>query len=227
MGSLTEDQLLQMVRDFIESDSEAAFTSEALSEIHKPVCITSQLQEILWEVTDIEVEILEKIPKYAKDEECDGASHLKKLVVIKLRMDGYEASLCQTSWLPTINRPKGDYEFIDVMMVMGNTIEGKAARLIVDMDFRSQFLLAKPTRAYEDLTDMPPSIFVGTEERWSNITSLLCSAAKKSLREKGLHVPPWRKAAYMKSKWLSKDCKKISFTPDLKLGMEGELKSEN
>lgn len=85
-------------------------------------------------------------------------------------------------------------------------------RLIVDLDFRSQFELAKPTRAYKELSDLLPCVFVGTEAKLINIISLLCSAAKESLKEKGLHIPPWRKATYMQSKWLSKNCKKISFT---------------
>lgn len=105
---------------------------------------------------------------------------------------------------------RGDYEYIDVIMTMEQN-EGKATRLIVDMDFRSQFELAKPTSAYKELTDMLPLVFVGSEAKLTEIISLLCSAAKKSLKEKGLYIPPWRKATYMQSKWLSKNCKKIQF----------------
>lgn len=82
-------------------------------------------------------------------------------------------------------------------------------RLIVDMDFRSQFEMAKPTRAYKELTDTLPCVFVGSEAKLGKIITLLSSAAKESLRENGLHVPPWRKASYMESKWLSKNWKKI------------------
>lgn len=76
-------------------------------------------------------------------------------------------------------------------------------RLIVDIDFKSQFELARPTPAYKQLIDSLPLIFVGTEDKLIQIIFLLCSAAKQSLRERGLHVPPWRTAAYMQSKWLS------------------------
>lgn len=75
--------------------------------------------------------------------------------------------------------------------------------LIVDMDFKSQFELARPTPAYKELTDTLPHVFVGTEDKLNKIISLLCSAAKQSLRERGLHIPPWRTATYMQSKWLA------------------------
>lgn len=105
----------------------------------------------------------------------------------------------------------GDYEYIDVMMKESNG----SVRLIVDIDFRSQFELARPTQAYQDLSNSLPSIFVGTEEKLNDIISLLCAAAKQSLKEKGLHVPPWRKASYMHSKWLSHNCKKIALCAPL------------
>lgn len=89
---------------------------------------------------------------------------------------------------------------------------GKPTRLIVDMEFRSQFEVARPTGTYKELINTLPAIFVGTEEKVKEIVSLLCPAGKKSLKEKGLHIPPWRSASYMQSKWLSKNCKKVTFS---------------
>lgn len=109
----------------------------------------------------------------------------------------------------------GDYEYVDVMMRDKEVKnEGKPTRVIVDLDFRSQFEVARPTSTYKELIDNLPCIFVGTEEKLEDVISLLCSAAKESLREMGLHIPPWRKASYMQSKWLSKDCKKLSISPN-------------
>ena len=103
-----------------------------------------------------------------------------------------------------------DYEYVDVMM-KDMSHGGEAVRLIVDMDFRSQFELARPTSTYLELLISLPSIFVGTEEKLVSVVSLLCSAAKQSLKERGLKVSPLRKAKYMQSKWLSDNCKKIPF----------------
>ncbi|KAF5959695.1 hypothetical protein HYC85_000904 [Camellia sinensis] len=45
-------------------------------------------------------------------------------------------------------------------------------RLIVDMDFRSQFELARPTSTYSELTASLSSIFVGSEEKLVEIICL-------------------------------------------------------
>lgn len=84
----------------------------------------------------------------------------------------------------------------------------KRRRVIVDTDFKSQFELARPTLAYKELSDALPSIFVGEENKLMEIITLLCSAAKESLKQRGLHIPPWRTRGYMLCKWLSSssDC---------------------
>lgn len=81
-------------------------------------------------------------------------------------------------------------------------------RLVVDIDFQSQFELARPTASYKQLTDTLPTIYVGTEAKLIKIISLLCSAAKQSLKDRGLHLPPWRTTTYMQSKWLASSLKK-------------------
>ncbi|KAJ8563593.1 hypothetical protein K7X08_032045 [Anisodus acutangulus] len=208
MSELEEDKLSQMVRDFIELDCETFQVDELVD--HNPTIYLS-LQDILENVSDAETEILGKVLFYRRNMVSKmEAKKLRQWIVNRLRMDEYEASLCKTSWitsgLPSAFQFRGDYEYIDVMMKESN---GGTVRLIVDIDFRSQFELARPTQDYQELLNSLPSIFVGTEEKLEGIISLLCSAAKQSLKEKGLHVPPWRKTSYMHSKWLSHNCKKI------------------
>jgi len=84
----------------------------------------------------------------------------------------------------------------------GEDGDSNRGRLIVDIDFRSQFELARPTSAYTELSNTLPSIFVGNDEKLREVVSLLCRAAQESLKESGLHIPPWRKSKYMQSKWL-------------------------
>ncbi|KAM5562435.1 hypothetical protein ABKV19_017584 [Rosa sericea] len=217
MGSVTEEELIQMVTDFIESSESVPDSLSSPKSPRQSKSLT--LQEIIWKATDHENEILDKISIYLRDIESmiDQPKNLKnKWVVMKLKMDGYEASLCKTSWVSSVKLPNvyeftDDYEYVDVMMKDNNLL--KVTRLIVDMDFKSQFELARPSPSYKELKDILPDIFVGTEEKLDKVISLVCSAAKKSLKKMGLHVPPWRKATYMQSKWLSKDCKKISISP--------------
>nr|GLL17509.1 uncharacterized protein LOC109190280 [Ipomoea trifida] len=227
MGISGEDnKLSEMVRDFLESDS--SFISgynynKNSSDQPRPVEIIHHhhlsLQEILENVTEAETEILGKIMSYWREEAAGmkmEPKELRKWMVSRLRMDGYDASLCKTSSAHSSSdkyKFRGDYEYIDVMM-KGSESEREQLRVIVDTDFRSQFEVARPTEAYKELSSFLPCIFVGTEHRLQTIISLLCEAAKQSLKESGLHVPPWRKATYMQSKWLSQNCNKIiPFSP--------------
>ncbi|XP_010245810.1 PREDICTED: uncharacterized protein LOC104589254 [Nelumbo nucifera] len=210
MGSLEEEQLVQMVYDFIESESPSS-TSSSSSENqplhHQSAYLT--LQELLGTVKDSEFHILEKVLKYLRNITAGKVANLNKWIVMRLRMDGYDASLCKTSWATTCNCPGGDYEYIDIVMEDEN---GGPLRLIIDIDFKSQFELARPTPTYAQLSDILPSIFVGSEDKLNEIISLLCTAAKQSLKESGLHIPPWRTTSYMQSKWLS-ECQKVPITP--------------
>ncbi|MBA0646735.1 hypothetical protein Goklo_014678, partial [Gossypium klotzschianum] len=89
----------------------------------------------------------------------------------------------------------GEYEYIDVI------IEGE--RLLIDIDFRSEFEIARSTKAYKSILQMLPFIFVGKTDRLQKIIAIVSEAVKQSLKKKGMHVPPWRKAEYVKAKWLS------------------------
>ncbi|MQL85968.1 hypothetical protein Taro_018498 [Colocasia esculenta] len=209
MSSSEEELLVQMVWDFIESGPpEATGSCKASSpafSLHQHTCLL--LEGLLRGGTDAEIELFEKAVKYVQ--ELGGErkrSSVKKRLMMRLRMDGYDASLCRSSWVSTLECPGGDYEYIDIVMEEGH---GAPTRLIVDVDFRSQFELARPTLAYAQLSGALPSVFVGKEEKIKKIVPLLCSAAQESLRQSGLHVPPWRRTSYMQSKWLS-CCHKVS-----------------
>ena len=89
----------------------------------------------------------------------------------------------------------GEYEYVDVM------VEGE--RLLIDIDFKSEFETARSTKNYRAILQSLPSIFVGKPDRLQQIVSVVCEAAEQSLKKKGLHFPPWRKPEYMRAKWLS------------------------
>lgn len=120
---------------------------------------------------------------------------IRKMVVDGLVAVGYDASICESRWEKTPSVPAGAYEYIDVV------IEGE--RLLVDIDFRSEFEIARSTRSYKCLLQVLPNIFVGKADRLQKIVHLLTEAAKQSLKKKGMPCPPWRKAEYVEAKWLS------------------------
>lgn len=79
----------------------------------------------------------------------------------------------------------------------------KEERLLIDIDFKSKFEIARATKTYKSMQQTLPFIFVGKEDRLQRIIILITKAAKQSLKKKGLHVAPWRRTEYVKSKWLS------------------------
>lgn len=97
--------------------------------------------------------------------------------------------------------PAGDYEYIDVL-VKGAACK-RPERLLLDIDFQAQFEIARPTSEFSAAWQLLPPIFVGRSERLKQILHLMSEATKQSLLLKGLHLPPWRKLSYMKSKWFS------------------------
>ncbi|QHO52585.1 hypothetical protein HN51_021500 [Arachis hypogaea] len=125
----------------------------------------------------------------SKDGSC------RKIVTEDLINLGYDASICKSRWEKLSSYPAGEYEYIDVMI-------GKE-RLIVDVDFRSEFEIARSTKAYKAILQNLPYIFVGKCERLQRIVAVVSEAAKQSLKKKGMHVPPWRRVEYVRAKWLS------------------------
>ncbi|XP_027342596.1 uncharacterized protein LOC113855242 [Abrus precatorius] len=204
MGSLEEDELVRMVQDFIESESTSPISSTS-SNCHALNHQTQYfiLQDILRSEGDTaeEGKVLKCVFKHMRGRQSAQKTSLSRWLVMRMKMDGLNASICHTSWSTSLGCPAGEYEFIEV--ITESESYANPVRLIVDIDFRSQFELARPTQHYKELTDSLPVIFVGTENKLCKIISLLCSAAKQSLKEKGLHVPPWRTTTYMQSKWLS------------------------
>ncbi|KAL2906738.1 Urease accessory protein UreF [Bienertia sinuspersici] len=199
MGSLEEEKLLQMVHDFIESSDSSSssttnsssllshsFSNSPTSQKHVHFLHSTRyftLQEILRKKTKEEEEIEEKVIKYMKNKmDMEKTTRFKKWVVKCLKMDGFRASLCHTSWITTPSCPCGNYEYIEILEE-DDPKEGMT-RIIVDIDFKSQFEVARPTQSYTELSSKIPMIFVGNEDKLNRIITILCSAAQDSLRER-------------------------------------------
>lgn len=209
MGSLEEEKLVQMVDDFIESaDQTPSSSTFANSSNSLPLNSKSHyffsLKEILGSGIKAEGEVGDTVMKHLRSWKRHApktkTSSLKKWLVMKLKMDGYDSSdLCHTSWVTSMGCPAGDYEYIDMKV---KDEYGNVERLIIDIEFKAQFEVARATESYKQLIEALPSVFVGSEEKVKRIISILCSAAKQSLKESGLHIPPWRTSTYMHCKWL-------------------------
>ncbi|XP_073275547.1 uncharacterized protein [Primulina huaijiensis] len=130
-----------------------------------------------------------------KNKGCKSKDDTRKLVTDGLIALDYDASICKSKWEKSSTIPAGEYEYIDVI------IEGE--RILIDVDFRSEFEIARSTGRYRAILQCLPYVFVGKSDRILPIISLASEAARQSLKKKGMHIAPWRKAEYVKCKWLS------------------------
>ncbi|CAI9118337.1 OLC1v1019896C1 [Oldenlandia corymbosa var. corymbosa] len=130
-----------------------------------------------------------------KNKTCKRKDDLRKIVTDGLIALGFNASICKSKWDKTSSIPAGEYEYIDVI------VEGE--RVLIDIDFRSEFEIARSTGNYKAILQSLPFIFVGGIDRLQQIIAIVSEAARLSLKKKGMHIAPWRKAEYMKAKWIS------------------------
>jgi uncharacterized protein (TIGR01615 family) len=128
-------------------------------------------------------------------------------VIMKhLRAAGYNAAICKSRWDHAGGFPGGDYEYIDVVFSVASSTSSsssKIERVLIDIDFRTQFEIARPTKEYNAIVKALPIAFVGGEDRLQQIVNLMSDAVKSSLKKRGMPLPPWRKPEYMHAKWLS------------------------
>ncbi|KAF3775733.1 hypothetical protein EJ110_NYTH45469 [Nymphaea thermarum] len=143
------------------------------------------LKRIIGSSTKAEKDAYEIVMRHLRYCSGEGRYSQKKGLVLRIRMEGYDVSLCRSSWVCSTGCPGGDTLWVNESQ--------HPERLMVDIDFRSQLEIARPTTAYTQLYNNLPSVFVGTEQKLNKVISLACFAAKKSLTESGLHIPPWRK----------------------------------
>eukprot|EP01018_Ginkgo_biloba_P021948 Gb_40428 [translate_table: standard] len=185
-----------------EDDTKSSFGSGEVCEILKSLipCVSLWERNLLADTSKfVEAVNLEANTTCKDKEECSNGC-LRRAIMNRLRTSGYNAAICKSRWDHACGYPAGEHEYLDVILE-GPT--GKSERILVDIDFRSQFEIARSTSHYATVLHMLPVIFVGKTDRLQQIIYIISDAAKQSLKKKGLHIPPWRKSEYMRAKWLS------------------------
>ncbi|KAF8106923.1 hypothetical protein N665_0130s0087 [Sinapis alba] len=219
MGSLVEEDLDKLVIDYIES---SIIVPDHIEK--KPSTTLVTLQEILGTKGEMEKEMEENVTSFIRRRKLsyEGDNEKRdvmKMIVSKLRSDGYnDVSISRTSWDSSFDRRAGcrvfrctrKYEYIEVIVASDqDSDDGSKQRLIIDLDFKSQFELGKQTEGYKDVTQMLPTVFVATEERLKRVVSLVCVEMKESMKREGMSRPPWRTTRYMQAKWLPENRRRV------------------
>lgn len=87
-------------------------------------------------------------------------------------------------------------------MIDNTNIKKGEVRVIIELDFRGQFEMKKGSEEYNDLVSKLPNVFVGKIERLQAVIKILSNAAKRCMKEKKMHLGPWRKQRYVEAKWV-------------------------
>ncbi|XP_045815115.1 uncharacterized protein LOC123908502 [Trifolium pratense] len=133
----------------------------------------------------------------------------------RLQKVGFNSAICKTKWRSSLDIPSGEHTFLDVRENT-NTKKGEV-RVMIEVNFKAEFEMAKGSDEYKKLIKKLPEIFVGKEERLSNLIKILCIAAKKCMKDKKMHMGPWRKQKYMEAKWLG-PCERNTSTTSNSIG---------
>ncbi|RVW95924.1 hypothetical protein CK203_025819 [Vitis vinifera] len=147
-------------------------------------------------------------------------SCLLREVSDRLRNAGYNSAICKSKWRSSPNIPSGEHTFLDV--VHNSSAKKGEVRVIIELNFRAEFEMARASEEYNRLIRRLPEVFVGKVERLHTLVKILCMAAKKCMKEKKMHMGPWRKHRYMQAKWLS-TCVRSTSTSSLLSGDSGRL----
>ncbi|KAK6149924.1 hypothetical protein DH2020_017449 [Rehmannia glutinosa] len=135
----------------------------------------------------------------------------------RLQNGGFNSAICKSKWRSSPDIPSGEHTFLDVV---DNSNPKKEVRVIIELNFRAEFEMARANEEYSRLIKRLPEIFVGKIERLLGLVKILCGAAKKCMKERKMHMGPWRKHRYMQAKWV-KTCERLAASQPLSSGYLG------
>ncbi|XP_008778742.1 uncharacterized protein LOC103698490 [Phoenix dactylifera] len=138
-------------------------------------------------------------------------SAYRRAVMVRLREGGYNAGICKARWESSGGLTAGSYEYIDV--VVDAAEEVAVARYIVDVGFAAEFEVARATEEYGRMVAALPRVMVARPEEVRQVVLIAAEAVRRSLRRRGMHVPPWRKGRYMLAKWLGPYRRTVNLIP--------------
>ncbi|CAM8965138.1 unnamed protein product [Rhodiola kirilowii] len=162
--------------------------------------LISVVQSLLLSISVAE---LKAIPSAACNACC-----IRFYLVKLLRISGYDAAVCSTKWKGRRKVPGGDHEYIDIT----HTGRGNSDRFIIDIDFRSHFEIARAVDSYDRILNSLPAVYAGSLVKLEQYLPVMVEAARTSLKQNSMPLPPWRSLAYLQAKWRSPYQRK--YTPD-------------
>ncbi|KAL2927711.1 hypothetical protein RDABS01_037340 [Bienertia sinuspersici] len=194
---------------FLEGSVESSSSNEGYQE-GDPIFDEEEDDESSERIRNLTKEALNELQEQGNYCKCgkviagnDCRSCLMKEVSSRLRNAGYNSAICRTKW-------RSEHKFIDV--VDNSKPKKGQIRVIIELSFRADFEMAKASDNYNQLVNRLPEVFVGKAERLKTLIKIMCVAAKTCMKDKKMHIGPWRKQKYMQAKWFSTNYERIEET---------------
>ncbi|ESW11201.1 hypothetical protein PHAVU_008G010300 [Phaseolus vulgaris] len=209
----SEHDLALMVSDFLENGSSGAeswCSSDSESGLSDFAQLAERIQICKLSVAQHESELLSVVHSFIRSMNETNlkvmnsgpcyASCIRFYLVSLMRLSGYDAGVCASKWPGSGKVPGGDHEYIDVVV---DNNSGSQERLIVDIDFRSHFEIARAVDSYDRILHSLPVVYVGSYARLKQFLGIMEEATRSSLKQNSMPLPPWRSLAYLQAKWQS------------------------
>ncbi|KFK29356.1 hypothetical protein AALP_AA7G123500 [Arabis alpina] len=167
--------------------------------------IRQATKEVLKEVRSVGLQCVCRRPVIGGCRSC-----LRVEVSSRLLEAGYDCVISKSKWRSSHEIPAGEHEYLEIVDKSGSK-KGEI-RVVIELSFRAEFEMSRGSEEYKRLIGILPEIYVGKTERLRSLIKILCTAAKKCMKDKKMHMGPWRKHKYMQAKWLG-TCERKSLTP--------------
>ncbi|KAG9135874.1 hypothetical protein Leryth_002584 [Lithospermum erythrorhizon] len=215
----SEHDLALMVSDFLENGSsgpKSRYSSDSDSGLSDIAHLADKIlylkrsmdkyhRDLLSAVNSLLLSMKEMDLHFVKPGSCN-ASCIRYFLIKRLRISGYDAGVCVSNWPANGKVPGGDHEYIDVVNHGDN---GSSERIIIDIDFPSHFEIARAVESYESILRSLPLIYVGSLSKLKHSLQVMVEAARSSLKQNSMPLPPWRSLAYLLAKWQSPYSRKL------------------
>ncbi|KAJ0438590.1 hypothetical protein HanHA300_Chr16g0615751 [Helianthus annuus] len=176
----------------VDDESSSDGTDDDMEEIKE------SLRRLIENGDDVKRNLISKVEKANNDVVDDNRSSqslgFKRRLMACLRDRGLDAGLCKSKWEKKGGRLlAGNHEYIDVNV--------KQTRYIIIVSLLEEFEIARPTAGYASLLEILPGISVFKVEDFKEMVKIMSKAIKRSMKQKKMPVPPWRRREYVQAKW--------------------------
>ncbi|KAL9145236.1 hypothetical protein ABFS82_13G028100 [Erythranthe guttata] len=131
-------------------------------------------------------------------------SCIMKEVSVQLRVSGFDCVVCHSNWKSSKKIPAGQHTYLEVTERKPGSSQKREKKVIIELNFRDEFEMARASDEYKKLVAKLPEVFVAKSERLTDLVNILCTCSKKCMKEKKMYLAPWRKHEYMQAKWQGK-----------------------